>query len=308
MSSKSQPGRRRTITVTDAGQTGGMDIHSLPIPDIVAADSEPQWQSRSPNPTFPAAAIPPPKITTEAPRESTVESPETPLLSAGFMPKFKTALHLRDDSAGTGQASDAASIMTGRSGVMSDDASTRAVFAAPGVIRSKDQGLTDGADDRSLATTTRPGSPLANETRSVFSDLDGPDGGSPTVTSRRGNIGYDSPRSQRSLERLQSHQQDEGMGRMEPLRSPSSTAVVRMEGIASLVDESPDQESSRSPSHDGASDDDLSVMVVNGKAEDIEHEADPEANGATHVPMKNPLTSESNTTTAPPAPAPAPAL
>jgi hypothetical protein len=194
--------------------------------------------------------------------------------------------------------------MTGRSGIVPDDASTRAVFAAPGVIRFKDPGLTDGADDRSLAPTTRPGSPLANETRSVFSDLDGPvpdnvDGlPSPTATSRRANIGYDTPRSQRSLERLQSHQQDEGMGRMDPLRSPSSTAVVRMEGISSLVEESPDQESNGSPSHDGASDD---LSVVNGKAHDMEDEADPETTEASDTPMKKPLTSESNT-----APPPAP--
>lgn len=299
--SKPQAGRRRTVTVTDAGQTEGMDIDLPPIPSIVAADSEPHPQLQSPDHASSSSAIPPPTIITEAPLESTVESPETALLSAGFIPKFKTASHLRDDSAGTGQASEVASIMTGRSGIVSDDASTRAVFAAPGVIGSKDE---DGTDDRSLAPTTRPGSPLANETRSVFSDLDGPlpdnvDGGpsSPTATSRLANAGNDTPRSQRSLERLRSHQQDEEMGRMHPLRSPSTTAVVRMEGIASVVEESPSQDTNGSTEHDDPSDD---VVVVNGEGPKVaveRDEGDPETPKA-DIPVKDPLGSETETAAA----------
>ncbi|KEF50949.1 uncharacterized protein A1O9_12988 [Exophiala aquamarina CBS 119918] len=296
--SKPQAGRRRTVTVTDAGQTEGMDFDPPPIPAIVAADSELQQQqqqgAKSPDlASSSTSAMPPPTITTQSPADSAVESPETGLLSAGFIPKFKTASHLRDDSTSTGPASEAASIMTGRSRIVPDDASTCAVFAAPGVIGLNGQGLADGADDRSLAPTTRPGSPLANETRSVFSDFDSPlpdnvDGGpsSPTTASRHGNAGNDSPRSQRSLERLQSHQQDEGMGRMHPLRSTSTTAVVRMEGISSLVEGSPSKESDGAAEQDDASSD--GVGVPNGKLPDQGQEHGPETPKA-DVPAKQPL-------------------
>jgi len=292
-------GRRRTVTVTDAGQTDGMDINLPAIPAIIAAGSDERQQLQSPDGAPSSSASPPPIITTQAPVDSAMESPESTLLSAGFIPKFKTASHLRDDSAGTGQASEVASIMTGRSGIVPDDASTRAVFAVPGVIGPRDQ---DGTDDRSLAPTTRPGSPLVNETRSVFSDLDSPlpdkylaDGGpsSPTATSRLGNAGSDTPRSQRSLERLQSHQQDEGMGHMHPLRSPSTTAVVRMEGIVSVVEESPAQESNGVAEHDKSPND---LVVVNGETPKFsseqaeeEEEEDPETPKANAPPVDNPL-------------------
>ena len=241
-------GRRRTVTVTDAGQTEAMDLPPLPVPNVVTDDLNSQHSiPKSPDSAADPTSVPSLRVTSNIPLESTVESPETELLSAGFIPKFKTASHLRDDSAGSGPASEVASIMTGRTGVMADDASTRAVFAAPGVISSKHRNATDGTDDGSIAPTTRPTSPLANETRSVFSDLDGPTSDnvdtlpSPTTASRPGVTGSDTPRSQRSLERLQSHQQDEGMGRIHPLRSPSAIAVVRMEGIADLVEDDPDR-------------------------------------------------------------------
>lgn len=267
----SQIGRRRTVTVTDAGQTEAMDLPPLPIPNIVTADwglLQQQSKSDSTESASDPSSIPLSNLTPDAPPDTIVESPETALLSAGFMPKFKTVSHLRDDSAGSGPASEVASIMTGRTGVMADDASTRAVFAVPGVISSRDQHLTDGTDDASIAPTTRPGSPLANEARSVFSDIDGLP--SPTATSRPGNAGSDTPRSQRSLERLQSHQQDEGMGRMQPLRSPSAVAVVRMEGIASLVEDSPGRNNSGSSDHLDVDGD--GVNLANGsEAQDIEH-------------------------------------
>lgn len=246
-------------------------IYLLPIPNIVTADwglLQQQSKSDSTESASDPSSIPLSNLTPDAPPDTIVESPETALLSAGFMPKFKTVSHLRDDSAGSGPASEVASIMTGRTGVMADDASTRAVFAVPGVISSRDQHLTDGTDDASIAPTTRPGSPLANEARSVFSDIDGLP--SPTATSRPGNAGSDTPRSQRSLERLQSHQQDEGMGRMQPLRSPSAVAVVRMEGIASLVEDSPGRNNSGSSDHLDVDGD--GVNLANGsEAQDIEH-------------------------------------
>ncbi|KAK5046488.1 hypothetical protein LTR84_008291 [Exophiala bonariae] len=258
--SGSQGGRRRTVTVTDAGQTEAMDLPALPVSTVVPDDlSSQQSKSKSIGATTDPTPIPSFTFTSNTPLESTIESPETELLSAGFIPKFKTASHLRDDSAGSGPASEVASIMTSRSGVMADDASTRAVFAVPGVLSSKDRNLTDGTDDRSLAPTTRPTSPLVNETRSVFSDLDGPTSDnfdtvpSPTTTSRLGITGSDTPRSQRSLERLRSHQQDEGMGRMDPLRSPSAIAVVRVEGISDLVEGVPENKNSESMERDGLS-------------------------------------------------------
>src|SRR5262249_22636697 len=54
----------------------------------------------------------------------------------------------------------------------------------------------------------------------------------------QGHWGSDTPRSQRSLDRLRSHQLDEGMGQLELLRSPSSTAIVKAEGVVGVV--SPD--------------------------------------------------------------------
>lgn len=57
---------------------------------------------------------------------------------------------------------------------------------------------------------------------------------------------------------------------MQPLRSPSAVAVVRMEGIASLVEDSPGRNNSGSSDHLDVDGD--GVNLANGsEAQDIEH-------------------------------------
>lgn len=234
-------GRSRTTSVTDRGQAEGRDVPPQLPPLLLSA---------------PMAPIHQPEITTNVDQQSErATSPNPSLLSAGFIPKFKTVSHLREDSGGQIQ-SDAASTMTGRSGLMPDDASTRAVFAAPGVIKSVDPAKQQPPEKLPGPSMARPGSPLAYETHSLVSDgasVDDRDGVASIDSGTRSGVGasasrgrhgagYDTPRSQRSLDRLQSHQQDEGMGRLEPLRSPSSTAIVRAEGIVGVVDADTDQD------------------------------------------------------------------
>lgn len=213
MSSKRQAsqsrvrGRARTISVADKGQVEGQ--HLPPAVPVVQTAPEP-------------ASTPgePPKIVTNsADDEPRPQSPESALLSAGFMPKFKTVSHIRDDSA---------SMRTGKSvGVASDDASTRALFVEAGVI-SRLESEPGAQGSTGAMPKGRPGSMLASEVGTSITDWDG-------VNGNGAQHGSDTPRSQRSLDRLQSHQQDEGMGRLQPLRSPSSTAVVRAEGVVGMM-------------------------------------------------------------------------
>jgi acetyl esterase/lipase len=221
-------GRKRTISVTDRGQTEGRFV-----PPIIP-----------PQHPMPSTESPEAMTSQTGADDERATSPNVSLLSAGFIPKFKTASHLRDDSGGGPHApvlSDAASTMTGRSGMVADDASTRAVFAAPGVMKSADVREAEHGKSSSPTTARRPQSPLANITRRASSDGEEDDDGvvsiAPSAVSRPlAGLGSDSPRSQRSLDRLQSHQLDEGMGRMAPLRSQSSTAIVRAEGVVGVVD------------------------------------------------------------------------
>ncbi|EXJ91292.1 hypothetical protein A1O1_04402 [Capronia coronata CBS 617.96] len=269
-------GRRRTISVTDAGQTEGSQTPpDLSIRQTTSATTTHDDLRLAPgqSPAIPTSPLPP--------HDAQLQSPDAALLSSGFLPRFKTASHLRDES-GSRTLSDVASNRTGRSGLTSDNASTRAVFAAHGVSKNMDerhddeQGKSRISDH--LATTSRPGSPLGLESRGFASDTasvsaesedettnerTGAKGSVPKNSRPRqdadntpastispgpgpapapGHLGSDSPRSQRSLERLQSHQHDEGMGRMQPLRSLSSTAVVRADGIVGVVDDDDDDD------------------------------------------------------------------
>ncbi|ETI19367.1 hypothetical protein G647_09199 [Cladophialophora carrionii CBS 160.54] len=225
-------GRKRTISVTDRGQAEGRFVPAIVPPQHAMTLTESPEAMRSQT----------------VPHAERATSPTGSLLSSGFLPKFKTASHLRDDSGGSPQQmpilSDAASTMTGRSGTFADDASTTAVFAAPGVMKSADTQQAEPGQIPHPTTPRRPQSPLVNEATSVNSDGEDVDegvaSGAPSVMSRPhtslAGFGSDSPRSQRSLDRLQSHQLDEGMGRLAPLRSTSSTAVVRAEGVVSVID------------------------------------------------------------------------
>ncbi|KIX98380.1 uncharacterized protein Z520_05681 [Fonsecaea multimorphosa CBS 102226] len=227
-------GRKRTISVTDRGQAEGRSVPPVVIPSEPARSTELQDAARD----------------QQSAQDGHMASPESSLLSAGFIPKFKTAAHLRDDSGGqhTPVMSDAASAMTGRSGIMADDASTRAVFAVPGISKTVDSQEVEKARSSSPATNTRPGSPLVNEAGSFVSGSEDFNEGVASINlgselgaitrgrSHAAAYGNDTPRSHRSLERLHGHQRDEGMGRLAPLRSPSSTAIVKAEGVVGVVD------------------------------------------------------------------------
>ncbi|KAL2422025.1 AB hydrolase superfamily protein C4A8.06c [Exophiala dermatitidis] len=296
------PGRRRTVSVTDAGQTEGRDdgrgggggaaaaatagstlsttneVVNMAAPDTISAkppiissssvpavqDQDQHQQHQGPSTTTATTA------SDDRDRDRD-RDPASTLLSAGFLPRFKAAAHLRDDSAGTGTTgtfSDTASNMTSRSGrsglgAAADDASTRAVFAAHGVSKDVEnvarddgggEGEGEGSDgesgekEKSLPradfvndTKTGPGSGQLVEEKKEKQKSGSQD---PDANIDHADadavMGSDTPRSQRSLERLYSHQQDEGMmGHMEPLRSPSSIAVVRAEGVVGVVDGGP---------------------------------------------------------------------
>lgn len=236
-------GRKRTISVTDQGQTEGRYV-----PPILP-----------PQHPLPSTGSPDIASSTQFNDDDRAKSPNPSLLSAGFMPKFKTASHLRDEGGGGGHTpvlSDAASTRTGRSGMIPDDASTTAVFAASGVIQSIDG---QGKNIRTVSGSARPQSPLANETKSFISNTEDIDETEHTESSTgvqqhvAGSAqGNETPRSQRSLDRLQSHQRDEGMTRLAPMRSASSTAVVRAEGIVGVVDEGVDDKLASSETADTA--------------------------------------------------------
>lgn len=143
-------------------------------------------------------------------------------LSPTFIPRWKNVTHLRDDSK---DISDTGSTYSNVSRTLPDNASTRAVFSAAGVNKEVDP----------LASTP-------TSEKKTF-DLRG---------SRPDNLGgYDTPHSQRSVERLRDHQVDlvDGQSvhssvlvssgdpnstlqqRSQAIRSPSSMAVVRAEGV-----------------------------------------------------------------------------
>ncbi|EHY60084.1 AB hydrolase superfamily protein C4A8.06c [Exophiala dermatitidis] len=288
------PGRRRTVSVTDTGQTEGRDsggaamgsptlsttneVINMAAPDTISAkpplissssraavqDQDQHQQHQGPSTTT--------ATTASDDRDRDLAST---LLSAGFLPRFKAAAHLRDDSAGTGTGtfSDTASNMTGHSGrsglvaAAADDASTRAVFAAHGVSKDvedvsraesegegSDSRLPEGIDDVALdhpqvttySTSNDGGGQLVekkDKTRSssqqhADANIDHAAANIDHADADAVMMGSDTPRSQRSLDRLYSHQQDEGMmGHMEHLRSPSSIAVVRAEGVVGVVDD-----------------------------------------------------------------------
>ncbi|KIW99153.1 uncharacterized protein Z519_00816 [Cladophialophora bantiana CBS 173.52] len=222
-------GRTRTISVTDRGQAEGCNVPPVMVPSDATRSTE----------------LPETTLNQQSHKDVHMSSPDSSLLSAGFIPKFKTAAHLRDDNGGQAPVlSDGASTMTGRSGVVADDASTRAVFAVPGVTKSIDSQAVEKAKASSPTTDTTPGSPPANETASFVSGSEDFNEGVASIhlgaeaagRALIGAYGTDTPRSQRSLERLRSHQRDEGMGRLAPLRSPSSTAIIKAEGVVGVVD------------------------------------------------------------------------
>lgn len=207
-------GRRKTISVRNEGQIEGEEAVP-PIPHAAIQDGQPDMPDIA-NAQLPVGAPEYPTIT-----EPPDAAQSTPPM---FIPKWKTAAHLRDSLK---DVSDAGSTY---SKVMPDNASTTAVFSAPGVQRVDSQ-RAETSDTRSV--DTQPPTP-------GFTD----------------NLcGYDTPVSRRSVERLQRHQTEfDGQSihssmlayslneitssRIQPLRSPSAVAMVQAEGVISPVDAS----------------------------------------------------------------------
>lgn len=184
--------RRRTITVTDTGQTEGNG-------QSTAGDEGPL-----------------------TPTNGNIEAGnliDNTLLTPVFLPRYKNLpTYLRNESKDA-----SASAMTGNTTGDVDslrNASTTAVFAAPGVLT-----------DESRKHSTTQASMLS---RSVTYDAE--DGGNtPDLRSEVASIMRpETPASRRSIERLQSDQDPEHDNVMH-LRNPSNVAIVGSEGIVGEV-------------------------------------------------------------------------
>jgi hypothetical protein len=179
--------RRRTITVTDAGQTEGResDYDKAGLQDIESG----------------SGAI-------HTPDESSMTTDPSMLGPRYNPPKFKNKNLdiLKDD--------DRASVSTGAEVESLRNASTTAVFAAPGVLRRERKAT--NASNLSTSLTT------GHEDGNI-------DGMRSEVAS---TMRPDTPASTRSNERLQSHQE------VHPghLRSLSAIAIMRAPGVVGVVD------------------------------------------------------------------------
>lgn len=174
--------RRRTTTVTDSGQTEGWDsgYHKAGLQDA-QSNSDDMYA-----------------------RNETSKTDNSLLAPRYYPAKFKNKnLNLpRDD--------DKASMVTG---VDNDNASTTAVFAAPGLL-SKERKATN----------------VSNLSGSLF--VPGDENGDDARSEAASMVRPDTPVSTRSNERLQSHQES----RLEYLRSPSTIAVLQAPGVVGVVD------------------------------------------------------------------------
>jgi len=224
--------RRRTVTVQDEGQVEGEEPARPTVPRAAAQNGTPA--TSKPTVSAPILAVDPPTPAAVAESREAEHNP-----SHVFLPKWKNAAHLRDDSK---DISDTGSTYSRPANAAPDNASTMAVFSAPGVQRQ------DSQDDTSI---TNVGTHTAGR-RSLESRSSTPE--------PKDNLGgYDTPVSRRSVERLQRHQTDMTDGqsirssipasiltldgvastRMHPLRSPSAVAIVQAEGIIDDTGEGP---------------------------------------------------------------------
>ena len=181
-------GRRRTVTVTDTGQAEGHGEDSTP---------------------------------TEAQENSSAKSPtNTSLLTPQFVSKYRNLPpHLRNES-----KDDSASIMTGHTtGDVESlrNASTMAVFAAPGVLRNE--------------STNYSNTQVSSLSRPVTHDDEAEPVTPAPQSEAASTLRPETPASTRSVERLQSDQDPEHDNTMH-LRSPSNVAIVGSEGVVGEVD------------------------------------------------------------------------
>lgn len=212
--------RRKTVAVQNEGQIEGEQTAMLNVPRAAAQDQA----ANAPDLPTPAVEIDPP---TGAEQN----------LSPMFIPRWKNAAHLRDESK---DISDTGSTYSHASKVVPDNVSTMAVFSAPGVQRE---------ESRDNTSTLDAGTPTADRESYDFRN---------SLPTTRDNLGgYDTPVSRRSVERLQRHQTDMTDGqsiqssipastlyeegaissRLQPLRSPSAMAVTHAEGIIPPMDQ-----------------------------------------------------------------------
>lgn len=179
--------RKRTITVTDTGQTEGHESNQS-----LAATNR---------------------------NTSSANQPGSSLLTPLFLPKYKNLpAHLRNES-----KDDSASVMTGRTTGDIDslrNASTMAVFAAPGVLPDE-----SGARSPTQASALSSGA--------VHRDGEEDEAGLRSEVASM--LRPETPASRRSLERLHGDQDPEHDNVMH-LRNPSNVAIVGSEGIVGEVD------------------------------------------------------------------------
>ena len=219
--------RRRTISVVNQGQTEGTsDTLSSPTSALDTPTSAEQDTTAQDN----LISTPPTTATMDHSAQH---------LSPSFYPKFKAGpSNLR---ALSGDNDEAASMTTGRSTVLSDEASTTAMFNAPGVIT---QSPAIGRPTSSATDQMNNGSRAPSRTNEVVT------GGETDTHPIKDHVvdGYDTPASRGSVERLLSHQTSDEMAdpgnqidgvalssSLQHIRSPSSTAIVKSEGVAGVV-------------------------------------------------------------------------
>ena len=175
--------RRRTVTVTDAGQTEGWGsgYHKAGLQDMESGSSPMHTRTHS-------------NVTAD----SSMLSPRY------YPPKYKNKNLdiLRDD--------DKASVSTGAEIESLRNASTTAVFSAPGLLSRERKATTAST----LSTSLSPGHGDADGMKSEVASITRPD----------------TPVSTRSTERLQSHQDVPA----DHLRSPSTVAVVQAPGVVGV--------------------------------------------------------------------------
>ena len=219
--------RRRTVSVVNQGQTDGTG-DTLPSPTLASGSSDlAQPMTQASDTTL---STPP----TTARMDHSAQH-----LSPSFYPKFKAGpSHLR---ALSGDNDEAASIMTGRSAILPDDASTTAMFNGPGVIpQSEPSDVLTSSGTNQVNNGSRAHSRMTEVVSA--SDVD--------VYPAKDHVvdGYDTPASRGSVERLLSHQGDDEAlvsnsqmdgvslsSKLQHIRSPSTTAIVKSEGIAGVV-------------------------------------------------------------------------
>lgn len=231
--------RRKTVTVQDTGQLGDEEAQVL-----LQQKKETPEQLPAPN----LAIDPPTPVAVDGTDEEHNTSPI-------FLPKWKQIQHLKTESKDISDAGSTYSRMTTQ-----DNASTRAVFAGPGVQRQNSNLPEDSTTDADAV-----GEPPLSNFR-------------PSTPGPEDNLGgYDTPGSNRSVERLHNNQLEINDGqsghsslpaeaagpnsRIDPIRSPSSMAIVHAEGVIDPIQEGSTEKSEPQTTHAQQGSDDRGLQT-----------------------------------------------